>query len=117
VAAGGRVFERPLAAGCEPAQVEVEVVVPAWQPCTVRLPGAAPEAQLYVELAGADQLQPQRQPAGAGDEVRFQVVFPGRYEVHASAWPNGLEVRWSETLALEVVPENPARVTLELREP
>ena len=55
---------------------------------------------------------------GAGERsVRFEVLFPGFYEVFAATFIDGQEQRWSETLAVEVAPGASASVTLELRQP
>jgi len=112
--AGDRAFERPLAPGCEDEEVDVEVT--AWQTVTVQLTGAPAEQGMEVVLAGLGQ--PQRQVLDArATEVRFDVVFPGRYEARAVAWIDGKEERLSQPVALEVTADNPTSVTLELRGP
>lgn len=116
--AGGRTFERAIPAGSDPQELDVEI--PAWQSCTVRLSGPAElrEQRVCVELT-ASEGDPQRRylEHGSGDELRFDVVFPGRYTVSAVLWNSGVKTSRSDTVAVEVALAAPASVTLELSAP
>jgi hypothetical protein len=116
VTLGGRLFERSIGPGFGPEVVAIEV--PAWQSCTVHLTGAPSPAQgpLMIHLEGVGHVM-QRSLSEGERSVRFEVVFPGSYEVSAAQHVGGKEVRWSETLAVEVGAEDAARATLELRKP
>ena len=119
VTAGGRRFERSLPAGSEPAEVDVEVT--AWQTCAVRLEGVQglpADFHFYVKLNLPGEPLEQTAYAEGREEVRFEVVFPGRYEAYAGAWSvNDGDQRWSETKAVEITPDAPATLTLKVHAP
>ena len=92
--------------------------LPAWQSCTVLLTGApSPDQPPLIIQLEADGHAMQWLPSQGERSVRFEVVFPGSYQVSAATHLDGKEVRWSETLAVEVGAEEAASATLELRQP
>lgn len=95
----------------------------AWKSCTVSIEGGAPRAageRRIVELheLGAEQeVWYSAVLAGLGnEEVRFEPVFPGRYEAVVQAYApfDPQAQRLGEPVAFDVTADAPAHVTVSL---
>ena len=118
----GRRFEREVPAGANSLRVEVD----AWQACTLAVEGAAPLAAnerrrvVLRDLDREPEAPLQKSLVGARDEeVRFELVFVGRYEASVQALglpvlPSGEPKVLAGPVLLEVKPDVAARLVLRL---